>query len=260
VLAWQWLFAAVTGAPLGWAENVVVGSSVWLAYAADRWLETWLVPKESLVTPRHRFYARFRGLVLGVWIAMLVVDVVVAFSALTRRELTAGVMLLAPTVLYVLSHQFAHRHIRWRLPKEICIAVLIAGGASVFVAAGTQRWIYLAAPVVLFAAVCFSNVALIGVWEADIDRSQGQTSLAHQFSSMATFARVLPFIVAGLAVMMAAPDIGVAPVPAHCVAASAMMLALLDRFEAQLGWRLARVLADAALLTPLLPLIKTVRP
>lgn len=259
VIVWQWLFAAVGGVRIGWAETTVVGASVWLAYAADRWLEAWLVPAETLITPRHRFYARFRSTVAGLWLSVLLADVVIAGLCLTRRELAAGFILLLPAIVYVLSHQFLHRGLRWRAPKELCIALLIAGGASVFVFAETAAWPSIVAPVLLFALLCFANVALIGVWEAEVDRSQGQTSLARQFAPMSTLARLLPLGIAGVAAVAGSPPIGIAPVPAHCVAASAVLLVLLDRIESRVGWRLARVLADFALLTPLLPLLRGLR-
>jgi hypothetical protein len=259
VIVWQWLFGAVAGVAIHGAETVVVGSSVWLAYAADRWLETWLVAPDKLVTPRHRFYARFRGVVAAVWIAVLIIDVTIAFVALTRREIAAGFIILIPVLAYVGSHQFLHRGARWRLPKELCIALLIAAGASVFVLAETADWRGLVGSVTLFALLCFTNVALIGVWEADVDRSQGQTSLAHQFAPLSSIAHLLPLALAAIAAIAGSSLVGVAPVPAHCVAASGVLLALLDRLQPRIGWRLARVLADAALLTPLLPLLRGLR-
>ena len=254
VIAWQWLFAAVGGVAIGWPESVVVGTSVWLAYAADRWLETWLVPTENLITPRHRFYARFRRLVGTIWLVALVGDIAVAFTSLSRRELAAGFCLLLPTITYVVSHQFLHRHIRLRLPKEICIALLIAAGSTLFVFAESTDPSGLIAPVALFTALCFTNVALIGVWESEVDRSQGQTSLAHQFPAMSSISRLLPLAVAAIAAIGGSTRIGLPPVPAHCVVTSAVVLALVDRMEPKIGWRAARVLADVALLTPLLPL------
>jgi hypothetical protein len=39
------------------------------------------------------------------------------------------------------------------------------------------------------------------------------------------------------------------------VLASAVLLALVDRLERRAGWKIARVLADVALLTPIVPLL-----
>jgi len=259
VVLWQWLFAAEAGVNLRWPEVFVVGASVWLAYAADRWLETWLVPREAIQTPRHRFYADRRWPLAMIWLLVLLADVVTAFTRLSHRELLGGFLLLLPVLAYVTSHQFLHRNSRWRLPKELCIAALIAGGALVFVVAEAPVRPMLLVPGAMFAMLCFANVSLIGVWESEVDRTQGQVSLAQQFKRAPALARSLPLLLAAVAAVASSPVFGVSPVAAHCTLASSMLLALIDRFEARIGWQLARVLVDVALFTPAIPLLHGLR-
>lgn len=253
MITWQWLFARAAGARINWPEVYVVGASVWLSYAADRWIEGWRLTSEAIRTPRHRFYHQHRWPVAVVWIAVVVTDVSVAFAELTHRELIAGVILLTPTLLYLFSHQLVHRHHPWRLPKELCVAGLIAGGSSVFVLARSSVPLALMVlPVLLFAALCFSNVALIAAWEEEVDVSHGQESLARRFRHVSRLSRGLPLL------LMAGAIVATLAWPARlravgfCVAASALLLLILDRTEGRMGRQLARVLADVVLLTPIL--------
>ncbi len=255
VVVWQAFLAALGGVTLRWQHTFIVAASVWLGYAADRWFEGWRVSPGDMRTPRHRFYQRFRWPMAALWTAVLVADLTIAFTELTGRELLFGSLLLIPTLLYLLSHQLVHRHHKLRAPKEVCIAVLLAGAASVFVMAHEVAFRPLAAVIALFAALCFANVALIAIWEQEIDESHGQVSLARQFQLATAFSRTFPFVLIAMGAF--GTSFGIPAVAAHCVAASGILLVLIDRYEPRLGWQLARVLADAALLTPLIPLLLT---
>lgn len=247
--AWQVAMARAAGAPLAWPETVVLGLSVWLAYMADRWNEGWRLDTRDIRTPRHHFYQRFRWPVAGVWIAGLAVDLWLAVTRLTPADLAAGIALTAAVAVYLLSHQLVHRHRPWRLPKELCIAGLLTAGVAIFLR-GAPHPGDLAMPVVLFALLCFTNCALISVWERDVDRAHGQTSLALADQGNASLIRQLPWItlVVALAALPFAPaDTRALPALA---AASALLLAAVDAAERAIGWPRARVLADVALMTP----------
>ncbi len=56
-------------------------------------------------------------------------------------------------------------------------------------------------------------------------------------------------------VLLAPGSTGAARSAVVCIALSGALLGLIDLAEPRIGPRLARVLADAALLTPLLPLL-----
>lgn len=246
MVAWQWLFGRIAQTQVGFPEVFVVSASVWLAYAADRWFEGWRLSKDQIRTPRHRFYHDHRVSVAIVWIGVLAGDIGVAVIGLSHREFMAGLCLLLPTLAYLLSHQLLHRHHPWRVPKEFCVAGLIAGGAAVFVLAVPGINVRpLVAPVLLFAGLCFANVALIADWEQEVDETHGQVSLARQFRHAGKLSRVLPLalIVATFAARTVAPA-------ASCLCASSVLLLTVDVFEPRIGWQAARVLVDVALLTP----------
>jgi hypothetical protein len=256
-VVWQEYLATLAGVAIGWPHRVVLSVSVCLAYAADRWFEGWRVAPTAMRTPRHRFYQKHRWKVATVWVFALAMDLAVAFYRLTPRELVAGTLLLIPTLLYVLSHQLLHRNHPFRLPKEMCVAALIAGGASVFVIASpAARIAVISLPLCLFVALCFANVVLIGVWEREVDESHGQVSLARQFSSARRIGRLLPWLLALTGTICLLQETSISRSATACVAVSALLLGSIDRLERRVGWKLARILADAALLTPIVPLTR----
>lgn len=251
---WQALLARLVGLRLDWSATVVLGLSVWLAYAADRWIEGWRVDRRVVRTPRHRFYQRFTWPVAAVWCVVLVVDLWLALSRLSRFDLLAGTILLLAAVAYLLSHQLVHRHHRWRVPKEICVAALLSGGVAVFLlrAPAVER---LTIPLVLFGFLCLANTALISAWEHEVDRAQGQTSLVIDYGGMAPVIHMLPWFIAVLAVVAALTSHEGARVTAACAGTSAILLGAVDRVEPRIGWQAARVLSDVALMSPVVPLV-----
>ncbi len=250
---WQLLLARVAGIDLGWAGPAVLALSVWLAYAADRWIEGWRLDAEVIRTPRHHFYKEYRWSVAMLWVVALVADVVIAFAQLDARDITAGVLLITAVAVYLLSHQLVHRHRAWRAPKELCVAALLSGGAVVFLTETAQPSA-LMMPLALFALLCFTNCALISVWERDVDRAHGQTSLALGDADHERLIRQMPLMIAALAAMAAVLDAGFAREAALSAVASGILLAVVDRVERTAGRQPARVLADIALMTPVFAL------
>jgi hypothetical protein len=111
-------------------------------------------------------------------------------------EFRAGLLILVPVAAYLLSHQLVHRNSPWRAPKELCVAVLLGAGAAAFTASRPGvRIEAMAAPLGLFVLLCFTNCALISVWEDEVDRIHGQTSLALQFARAPVLCRALPWAI-----------------------------------------------------------------
>jgi hypothetical protein len=256
-LLWQWLLAHLARATLGWYHAFVLGSSVWLAYVLDRWIEGWRLSPDQVRTERHTFYQRRRWPVAIVWLILLGADISVALTHLSAREWDGGWILLVSVTAYLLSHQWVHRHRRWRAPKEICVAALLGGGVALFLVAPSPFLLRpLAAPLALFMLLCFANCALISTWERDVDATHGQTSLALQFQRAVRYRGALPWITAALTALFAVshPDRATGIVAA-CAMASSLLLGIINRLQPRMGRQLARVLADVALMTPCVPLL-----
>lgn len=252
-VAWQNALAHAAHVSLRWHHGYILGAAVWLAYAADRWIEGWRLIPGQILTQRHWFYQRWRWPVAAVWLAVLFSALVFTGLLLSRRELAAGLLLLGPVLVYLLSHQLLHLSHPKRVPKEICVALLFAAGAVFFAAARRPAIVVVTAvPLVLFTGLCFANCSLISVWENEVDRVHGQTSLALQFPQSQAWLRLLPWGIAVAGLIFALwPGPGPAG-PIWCAAASGSLLGLVDRFHRRLGRQLARALADVALMTPFL--------
>ncbi len=251
-LAWESLFAREAEARLAWHHYVIIGATVWLAYAADRWLESWRVPADRLVTPRHQFYYRHAGATAIVWLLVLAGAVGLSLLRLTLREWGAGLVLAVPAIAYVLSHQLVHRHHPWRVPKEVCVAALLTAGAGLFPAVDARTgWGGLLEAAGWFFALAFTNCALISAWERQVDREHGQESIVRSHPRWLPAVRGLPWLWLGAAgVLLLATPAGSATAARECAALSAGLLGLVDRLQPRLGWAASRVLADAVLLTP----------
>lgn len=253
-VAWQWLVARSAGDTLAWHHHVVLGVSVWLAYSADRWIEGWRLPADQMQTQRHLFYLQHRWTTFVGWVTMLVAAVGLAVHTLSLRELQSGLLVLLPVLLYLLSHQLVHRHHPLRVPKEMCVALLFAAGVVCFTLARIPNaWSQVAAPLGLFGLLCFTDCALISLWEHEVDRHHGQTSLALQYPGSRRLVRLLPWIIAAIALGFAVTESGPLRIATLCAAASGVLLGLVDRRHPRHGRQLSRVLADVVLLTPLVP-------
>ncbi len=251
-LAWQGMFARVASARLAGHHVVLLGLSVWLAYSADRWIEGWRLTVETVSTQRHYFFLRWRWPAFGVWLAVLVFGVGLALVRFTAREWVVSLGLLAATLVYLLSHQLLHRENPWRVPKELCVAAIIALGAALYPAISDgARMAALAGPVLLLFLLGLANCLLISDWEREVDALHRQTSLALQFAQVRHLARWLPVGIALLGLAQALASTGAVRQAAWCGTASAALLAVIAQLQTRLGWERARVLADAALLTPL---------
>jgi hypothetical protein len=233
-----------------------MAASVWLAYAADRWIEGWRLDWRFVRTQRHHFYQRQRWFVAAAWLGVLIADVTLATTMMASREIGRGLLLVAPVLVYLLSHQFLHRTSPWRAPKELIIAVLLTAGVAVFLWPASSV-ATLATGLATFAVVSFVNCALISSWEREVDQSHGQTSMALDSAQAAQLIRWLPWAAAIAGGVLVASCGWLSTTPMVCGVVSAVLMGVLDRAEHHLGWAAARVLADVALLTPIAPLLWT---
>jgi len=248
-VAWQRALGRALRLPVAADRAVILAASVWLAYCADRWIEGWRLAPGQVQTQRHWFHLRWRIPVLVAWLAVLVGTVTLAAERMTSREFRAGLLLLGPVAAYLLSHQLVHRHHRWRAPKEICVALLLTGGVACFPLAARPDLLPAAAlPLTWFALLCFANCVLIARWEAEVDLSHGQTSIALQYPPSQHLGRLLPWAI-GLVAAAIAPWNAARGVAA-CASASGLLLGGIDLLHHRFGRQLSRVLADLALLTP----------
>ena len=110
-VGWQRVLADVARLRLEWPQPFILAASVWLAYAADRWIEGWRLTPGAIRTARHAFYQRRRWPLFVLWLTVLAADLWVALTRLSRTEFAAGWLVLPPVLAYLLSfrdHQEFH--------------------------------------------------------------------------------------------------------------------------------------------------------
>lgn len=223
---WQILFARCFQVPVDALAAVLLLLTVWLIYAADRTLDAW---KGDGHSPRHEFYQRRWKTLLPVWLAALGLTGWLAAEYLSPGLFLRGVVLLAIVGVY-----FALVHsgiLRW--PKEAVVGVLFALGASL------EAWSKVKTPadvatILLFSGLCWMNCIAIQRWEGErLDWSPCAAAIV---------------LACAAAVLLYAHR----PVLGGAELASAFAFLLLDRVHRKLSLDAVRVLADVALLSPLL--------
>jgi hypothetical protein len=259
---WQALFLRCFHATFDRLAAGLLVLSVWLIYAADRWLDVWKKPVENgdrgptsnqtlllahhvrdretepfQEPARHRFYRRHWRRMLPVWIAVFAIAAWLAWTRLPSLLFERGIALLAATGVYFAFVHFARR--RW-WPKEFAVGILFAMGTSL-AAWGHVRSPVDVATIVLFCALCWINCAAIEVWEQRADWQLGRVS-------------EWPVRLAAIAVGLVALIFlyNQRPILAGAETASAFAFVALDRARHRLSADALRVLADIALLTPVL--------
>lgn len=225
-LLWQMLFARCFHAEVSITAAALLMLSVWLIYAADRVFDA----RGESKLPRHEFYRRNWKAVIPVWGAALAMAAWLAWTRLPSLLFERGLGLLGVVALYFLLVHAAPLR-TW--PKEAAVAVLFAIGASL--AAWPQ--IHSAgdvATILLFSCLCWINCAAIDTWE----RRNGDWPVG-----------AVALCVAALALLLLYRD---RPMLSGAETASALAFVLLDLGRHRLSRDALRVLADVALLSPVL--------
>jgi hypothetical protein len=230
-VVWQVMFAWSFRARFDPLAAVLLILAVWVIYVADRVFDAWRQSAENPVEqPRHEFYRRHWRAVTPVWIAALGISAWLAWTRLPVALFSRGVTLLAAVAIYFGFAHFSKR--RW--PKELAVAVLFASGASLAVWEHAKTWIDIAT-IVLFGTLCWINCAAIEQWEL-----RGLDNWPVRRAA----------ICVGLIALIFLYD--QRPILAGAETASAFAFVMLDRAKLRLSSDALRVLADVALLTPVL--------
>ncbi len=226
---WQVLFARCFRVPVDALAAVLLLLTVWLIYAADRTLDAW---KGGCHSPRHEFYRRWWRDLLPVWVAVLGLA-----GWLAAEHLPPGLFLrgrdLAGGRRASISSRWCTRGISAGVEGRRAVGVLFALGASL-VAWGKVKTPADVATILLFSGLCWMNCIAIQKWEGErLDWSPRA-------------AAIVLACAAGVLLYAHRPVLGGAEL------ASAFAFLLLDRVHRRLSTDAVRVLADVALLSPVL--------
>ena len=223
--------------------------ATWLLYVADRLLDGIQPANNSALHHRHHFHLRHRKplLILAVpAVATLVWFVTTRMDPAPRREdfLLASASLLYLLCVHLPILQRSRKHLS--LPKELFVGIIFAA-ACVIPSWSRQHASRPSLFVIalLFAALCWLNCVAIEQWGQSASQQPYRTHWLQRPIAQASLA--LASIASATALFFAAGHQAYAAC-SLCIAASAAMLAILDRCRNSLPALRLRSLADAVLL------------
>jgi hypothetical protein len=258
LVAVSWLHVFAKNWRLGyhpWEAYVVLALAVWSIYVADRLLDLSLLGKDSgKLEARHEFHRKYRkwfvaGLVVALVTALVLVVTKMPMT-LYRHLFLGGVMVAGFFGLSMLSSQDPQE-----VPhtKNILAGITFAFGTAM--TAHLYRWEYgiydllVSHELLSFAALCVLNISAIDVWE--------HSRRAVELEAKATdeLMLTLPLLLLFLASATRAYQ-DVTTRPFHiAILTGAALLYLLNRNRSSFSMDALRVLADAAILAPVLVFI-----
>ena len=241
---WQLLFLRCFHAPVEPLPLLLLALTVWLIYAADRAIDAFAGESR---TPRHRFYRERWQVLLPVWVAIFAVAGWLSLTRLPPPLLRSGGVLLGAVVVYFFVVHCAPACVRGAWPKEAAVGVLFALGASV----GSWQKIRTGADVAaigLLSCLCWMNCAAIETWENRALDAPASDCRAKDAGTRWPLGAIAVCI-AGAALIVFVER---RPVLAAAEMASALAFLLLDWSRWRFSADALRVLADVALLSPVL--------
>lgn len=165
---WCWFFAETFGIRLPWTVLPTLALGTWWVYVADRLLDGWRSRDMSALRDRHWFYVRHRKAFLAAWMAASIpLAYLIFFQALPSVRTDDIMLCLIGAVYFLLIHGLptSQDAARW-FPKELAVGFLfpIATVVPTWVRLPADHDVLLAA-VVAFGAACWLNCVAIQTWE-----------------------------------------------------------------------------------------------
>lgn len=252
---WQILFARCFRVHLGLAIPATLGLAVWFIYAADRMLDA-LHLDASLIPPARHAFCRehWNGMAVALMAGLFTLGGLCGHVPVP--VLRNGVILVLAIALYF---GIVHRRplqIQRFWPKEIVVGCIFGAGTclAVWTMSGPAVQSELILPGGLFGALCVLNCAAIEYWEWNGCSSQWSESphpatiwIGRHFGGLSLTVAAA----SALALGVCRPSKNILFL---ALLLSSLSLWLLARHSRHLTISARRVLADAALLTPLVGL------
>ena len=154
-------------------ESSIIGISIWLAYTADRILDSRRLQCELPHSSRHSFHRQFRTLICFLWILALGLNVVLITRFTSTDQIKWGVVCLLLVFLYLLNAQKNNWTVR-RIPKELQAGLIFSFGVSLvcWPAAPQQIFSPLLAATLLTGSLFSINCTTVAFWERQLDTAQ----------------------------------------------------------------------------------------
>ena len=265
-VVWTLAFAWVCRVRLPLWTLVALSLTVWAIYIGDRLFDAQRAISANQLSgmrERHFFHWRFRRILAPLAVCAAITAACVVFARMPAAIFARDSVVAAAALLYfrgvhlrsggprehgVLSRILSSIRTRFatRFPlKELLVGILFTAGCALPAWNRSQMpSLILALPVAIFAALAWLDCYAIDRWESESDRSR-----------VAQLACLLCLVGTSIAfmVILHQPRIAALLVAA---AASALLLALLDRMRNRITALTLRAAVDLALLTPLALLLR----
>ena len=245
-LAWQELFARVWDTSLTCSHRLILLVSVWLGYAADRWLDGF---SEDIRPPdRHHFYRQHRRGLLMLWMALFAGALITSLLYLPADQLQRGAWLVVAVLLYTLFAQTGRQSRQYDLVKAIGIGVLVWTSACLFAVPALDVVRAELFPVVMPPIPVFVlNCLMINCWQREREPGGSPGSRSLLWTTALAVGTAVP------AWICTPPMATVHLVSVAALTSLALLWALhLHRLRFESTQR--RTLADVCLMSPLLTL------
>ncbi len=252
--AWLYVFAQTWRLYLPWTVYLALALAVWVIYVADRLLDvSMLQGTPDRLEPRHLFHQQhqkaFRiGLAVATIFSVLLVVTKMPI-AIFKYLLFGGVLVAGFFGLSMISSQdsseVAHT-------KNIMAGITFAFGTAVMAHLYRSEYgIYamlVSGEFLCFAVLCILNISAINLWE------HAQRSSDIEVRASDELALTLPLVLLGtVALAFALPDDRMSARPFfYAILTGSALLYILNRIRARFSMDALRVLADVALLVPIL--------
>lgn len=250
---WYLLFARCFSVHSGSSVPAALALTVWFIYMADRMLDAIRLTPLTTAPARHVFCKQNWALMASAATVGLFLLAGLCF-ALPLPVFRSGIIVLAAVSAYFAVVHWGSLKVRRYWPKEIVVGCLFSVGTCLAVwtesAPGSQ--IQIALPALLFAALCSLNCVAIEYWEWDSSSASWPSQPSPLSLWMGRRVGPLSLITTGASIILLfTSNIDTRPL-FIAIAFSSLALFQLSRPFRRLTASSRRVLADAALLTPLL--------
>ncbi|MGC2662187.1 MAG: hypothetical protein WA324_29855 [Bryobacteraceae bacterium] len=247
-ILWQAFLARRLHADVRWPAFVALGASVWLIYVADRLLDAF--KNDRVIAPRHRFYRLHWWTTLKIFAAMLLVLGLVC-SYLNIYVLRNGIVMASFVAIYFAAVHVSPPRLRHWWPKELAVGVLFSAGTCLATWSKLDHeQSLIIVPALFFASLCSMNCVAIEFWEwRRLRRVSGVAPHLYTVWMGPRLSRMSLLLLIASCGLLGSSAFRPFFAP---TALSALSFWWLDRNSERLSMDALRVLADVALLTPLL--------
>lgn len=263
-VAWLAVFAKVWRVSYHpWHFYAALGLMVWVIYVVDRLIDASMRKSDPLrCEPRHLFHWRYRKwFAAGATVASLIAVVLVIFylpSSIFGYLIVAGIMVGGFFGLSMLT-DLDSKEIPYVKNVLAGLAFAYGTGLSASVSLPAFPWVELigSREVISFAVLCIMNISAIDLWEHASRSTDVEVKAADEL------ALTLPLTLLGAAAILFAlkaqphPDDGsdyglITRSFFYAILTGAGLLHVLNRMRGRLGLNALRVLADVALVIPVI--------